>query len=72
MTRAAAAEREREQKVAVGSRKNKGSVFNVSTSGNQYDNESSTLNKNLTKLFGKFDKRMSEMESQLKSLTVNT
>ena len=26
----------------------------------------------MTKLFDKFDKRMSEMESQLKSLTVNT
>ena len=33
---------------------------------------SSTSNKSLTKSFEKFDKRMYEIESQLKPLTVNT
>ena len=45
--------------------------FTVSAFENQSDNESSTSNKTFTKLFEKFDKRMSEMENQLKSLTVH-
>ena len=72
VSRAAAAERDREEKFAVRSRKNKGGVFTISAVEHQSDNESSTSNKNLTKFFEKFDKRMSEIESQLKSLTVNT
>ena len=72
VTRAAAAERDREENFAVRSRKNKGGVFTVAASEYQSDNASSTTNKSLTKLFEKFDKRMSDMESQLKSLTVNT
>ena len=43
--------------------------FTVSAFELQSDNESSTSNKTLAKLF---DKRMSEMENQLKSLTVYT
>ena len=45
--------------------------FTVSAFENQSDNESSTSNKTFTKLFEKFDKRMSEIENQLKSLTVH-
>ena len=41
--------------------------FTVSAFELQSDNESSTSNKTLAKLF---DKRMSEMENQLKSITV--
>ena len=43
--------------------------FTVSAFELQSDNESSTSNKTLAKLF---DKRMSEMENQLKSITVYT
>ena len=72
VTRPAAAKRYGEENFAIKTRKNKVSVFTVSAVEQQSDNEESTSNKNLTKLFEKFDKRMSEMESQLKSLTVNT
>ena len=59
VTRAAAAERDREKNFTLRSRKNKGGVVTVSSVEHQSDNESSTSNKNLTKLFEKFDKRMS-------------
>ena len=72
VTRAAEVERDREENFAVRSRKNNGAAFTVSASEYQSDNSSSTSNKSLTKLFEKFDKRMSEMKSQLKSLTVCT
>ena len=71
VARPAVAERNREKNFALRCRKNKGGVFTVSAVEYQSHNESSTSNKNLTKSFEKFDKRMSEMESQLKSLTVN-
>ena len=71
VTRPAVAERNREENFVVRCRKNKGGVFAVSAVEHQSHNESSTSNKNLEKSFEKFDKRMSEMETQLKSLSVN-
>ena len=65
-------QRDREENFAVRSRKNKGDPLTVSASDSQSGNESSTPSQSWTKLFKKFEKRMFEMESQLKSLTVNT
>ena len=60
VTRAATAERDREEKFAVRSRTNKGVFFTVSASEYQSDDKPSASNKSLTKLFEKFDKRISE------------
>ena len=51
VTRPTAAKRDREEDFAVRSRKNKGGVFTVSAVEQQSDNEESTSNKNLSKLF---------------------
>ena len=54
----AAVVRDREDNFAVRSRKNKGGVFSIPAVEHQSDNESFTLNKNLTQLFEKFDKKI--------------